>query len=206
LGDAEAAGKQRLGDARHLAGIVTGDIGKPVHGLDPVEHGNRAPELMAQEVGVPQDPHHPLPSRDGQMVDLQLQHPAQGLEDRHAVGEPLERSAHHSSDRGTRLKARRQDALAQIAVGDDAGRIAGDKSRARFPIPHRPSRLRDARLRAHRDGRPRHQRPDRGRELFADAGRLQAVSRPEGRIELAHAFHDPPGESRSRTMAGGGDA
>ncbi|HYN51456.1 MAG TPA: hypothetical protein VES62_11070, partial [Thermoleophilaceae bacterium] len=121
LGHAEAAGEERLGDVRYLAGIVAGHIGEPVEGLDAVEEGQRAPELMAHQIGVAEDGHDPSLARHGQVADPELQHLAQRLEDRHAVGERLERTAHHGAYRGAGLQPGGQHPFAQVAMGDDAG-------------------------------------------------------------------------------------
>jgi hypothetical protein len=153
LGPAEAAGEERLGDARYLSGIVAGQIGEPVEGLDAVEEGQRAPELMAEKIGVAEDGHDPPLAGHGQVVDPELQHPVQRLEDQHAVGERLERTAHHGSYRGAWLQPGGQHPFAQIAMGDDAGGLVRDQGGARAGIAHRPRRFRHAGLRADGDGR-----------------------------------------------------
>jgi hypothetical protein len=53
-----------------------------------------ASELMAQEVGVPEDAHDLLVPGHGQVVHPKLEHPPQGLEHRHALWKRLQGTAH----------------------------------------------------------------------------------------------------------------
>ena len=116
--------------------------------------------VVAHEVGRRDDSDDPPVALQGKVVDAVLEHHLPRAVDRRPVGHRADRAARHVPGRSGGAEARGENAVAQVAVGDDRRRVGSEEDRADALVAHDAGGLEHRRLGRDGDGRPFDERAD----------------------------------------------
>src|SRR6266540_868987 len=191
----EAAVEERGGHLDDLLRVAGKGVA-PAEPLDALHHRDRPRGRALQEVGRGEDADDRAVAGDGKVMAARVEQDAPGLVDRAVGRDGLERRAVDLEHRCLRPAPRREDATAEVAVGDDAGWLGVDEHGRHRAVGHEPRRLAYLRVLRDPDRWAAQERRDGHREVRLEAHHLRALERvPE---PLGEPGREVPGERALR--------
>lgn len=121
IADARAGSHQRIDRIGHLISI-TAQIGQRRRPLQQTRQKERAIALAAQNIGMGDETNHAIVINQRQMVDPAFEHGQQALEGQRISRNRRRWGAHHLPHQRRIGQAFSEHPIAQIAVGNNAGR------------------------------------------------------------------------------------